>query len=52
MLDNPTLGFRSLLNLEFFDVDPANPDYAVNPISSEVGLENERLVHGNDEKIE
>ena len=50
--DNPTLGVMLHLNLETFDVDPANPDYAVNPITSEVGLENERLVHGNDEKIE
>merc|ERR1712062_550779 len=32
--------------------DPADPKYGVIPQSSEIGLKNERLVYGNDEKVE
>ena len=39
-------------SFEYYDVDPADPEYTVNPESSQVGLKNERLVNGKDEKLE
>jgi len=42
--------FRHELSLEYCDVDPADPEYTVYPTF--VGLKNERLVNGKDEKAE
>ena len=50
--ENPELSFKIYSNAKYYDVDPANPEYAVNPESSELGLENERLVCDGDEKME
>ena len=40
------------LNLQCHDVDPADPKYNADPKSSSIGLKNERLVFGKDEKME
>ena len=40
------------LNLQCYDVDPADPEYNADPKSSSIGLKNERLVFGKDEKME
>ena len=48
--ESPELSFKIISNAKYYDVDPANPEYAVKP--SELGLENERLVCDRDEKVE
>ena len=51
MQEQPSF-FRQELSREYCDVDPADPEYTVDPENSQVGLKNERLVKGKDEKAE
>ena len=51
MKEDPSI-FRHELSRKYCDVDPADPEYTVDPESSQVGLKNERLVNGKDEKAE
>ena len=48
----PNKAFEFNLKAKYYDSDPASPELNVNPKSSLVGLMNERLVYGPDEKAE